>query len=103
VVEELQEQLLDREEVLTSHMKAFVAWEKKVRVSERALIKVSQDLDVDWVKTKATHEEYLENMHAHTTRAKHTLGLDKMLGDKNVLLAEKERDLELQEATLAKS
>jgi hypothetical protein len=42
-------------------------------------------------------------MHAHTTRAKHTLGLDKMLGDKNVLLAEKERDLELQEATLAKS
>jgi TnpA family transposase len=51
---------------------------------------VSQDLDVKWVKTEATHQEYLEKMCAHTAHTKHTLSLDKILGEKKVLPAEKE-------------
>jgi hypothetical protein len=100
VVEELHE-LLDREE-LTCHMEALVAREKKVGVSKWALIKVSQDLDAEWAKTKATHEEYLKKMRA-TPGVKHTLGLYKMLGNKKVLLVEKERDLELWKVTLVEA
>jgi predicted dithiol-disulfide oxidoreductase (DUF899 family) len=47
VVEELQEQLLAREEELTRRMEALAAWEKSIGVSERALVKVSQDLDME--------------------------------------------------------
>jgi hypothetical protein len=36
-------------------------------------------------------------MCVHTARAKHTLNLNKMLGENRVLLAEKERDLEMRE------
>jgi hypothetical protein len=39
-------------------------------------------------------------MHAHTARAKHTLRLDKMLGENKVLLNKKEQDLALREAKL---
>jgi hypothetical protein len=39
-------------------------------------------------------------MHAHTTRVNHTLALDKMMGEKRVLLAEKEQDIEVLEAAL---
>jgi hypothetical protein len=49
-----------------------------------ALVKVSADLDVEWAKTEATRKEYLNKMEAYTTRAKHTLGLDKMLGENKV-------------------
>jgi hypothetical protein len=35
-------------------------------------------------KIGATRKEYLNNMEAHTTRAKHSLGLDKMVGEKKV-------------------
>jgi hypothetical protein len=31
-------------------------------------------------KTEATQKEYLDKMKTHTTRAKHSLSLDKMLG-----------------------
>jgi hypothetical protein len=40
---------------------------------------VSANLDAERAKTKATHKEYLNWMQAHTARAEHTLGLDKML------------------------
>jgi hypothetical protein len=36
-------------------------------------------------------------MCVHTIRVKHTLNLDKMLGEKRVLLVEKEQDLEMRE------
>jgi hypothetical protein len=48
----------------------------------------------------ATHQEYLNKMHAHTACAKHTLSLDKMLGGKKVLLNKKERNLDLREPAL---
>jgi hypothetical protein len=67
------------------------------------LVKVSADLDVEWAKTKTTRQEYLDKMHAHITHVKHTLGLYKLLGEKKVLLDEKEQDLELQEAALAEA
>jgi hypothetical protein len=49
-----------------------------VGVSEKALAKVNPNLGVE--QAKATRKEYLEKMAAHTARAKHSLGLDKMLG-----------------------
>jgi hypothetical protein len=39
-------------------------------------------------------------MRVHSNRAKHTLGLDKMIGEKKVPLGKKERDLALQEAAM---
>jgi hypothetical protein len=93
VTEELQELLLTREEVLTMQ-------EEKAGISEKSLSKVSADLDAEWAKAKATRKEYLDKMEAHTTRAKHSLGLDKMLGEKKVELDGRERDLSLCEAAL---
>jgi hypothetical protein len=72
-----------------------------VEISEKALAKVSVDLDVEWAKVEATRKEYLDKMVAHTAHAKHSLGLDKMLGEKKVELNGRERDLELCEAALA--
>jgi hypothetical protein len=40
-------------------------------------------------------------METHTACAKHSLGLDKMLGEKKVELDGRERDLSLREAVLA--
>jgi hypothetical protein len=42
-------------------------------------------------------------MAVHTTCAKHSLGLDKILGEKMVKLDGRERDLELREAVLAEA
>jgi hypothetical protein len=39
-------------------------------------------------------------MEAHTARAKHSLSLDKMLGEKKVELDGRERDLDLHEVAL---
>jgi hypothetical protein len=39
-------------------------------------------------------------MEAHTARTKHSLSLDKMLGEKKVELDERERDLGLREVVL---
>jgi recombinational DNA repair ATPase RecF len=80
MAEVLQEQLLTWEEVLTQREEALAAWEVKARIAEKALIKISADLDAERAKTEATCEEYVDKMHAHTDHAKHTLGLDKMLG-----------------------
>jgi hypothetical protein len=49
-------------------------------------------------KAEATQKEYLDKMEAHTTHTKHSLGLDKMLGEKKVQLDRRERDLDLCEA-----
>jgi hypothetical protein len=73
-----------------------------VGVSEKALAKVNPNLGVE--QAKATRKEYLEKMAAHTARAKHSLGLDKMLGEKKVELdGRKERDLDLREVVLAEA
>jgi hypothetical protein len=42
-------------------------------------------------------------MEVHTTHAKHSLGLDKMLGEKKVELDGRERDLNLLEAALVEA
>jgi hypothetical protein len=39
-------------------------------------------------------------MEAHTARTKHSLSLDKMLGERKVQLDGREQDLDLREATL---
>jgi hypothetical protein len=93
--EVLQELLLTREEVLT-------VWEK-TRISEKALTMVSADVDVEQAKAEATRQEYLNKMVANTTCVKHSLGLDKMLGEKKVELNGKEWDLDLREAVLAEA
>jgi hypothetical protein len=54
-------------------------------------------------KTEATRKEYLNKMEVHTARAKHSLNLDKMLGEKKVQLDERERDLDLHEAVLVEA
>jgi hypothetical protein len=40
---------------------------------------------------------------AHTARAKHSLSLDKILGEKKVKLDGRERDLDLRESVLAEA
>jgi hypothetical protein len=52
--EELQELLLTQLEELTSREEALAMREEKVRISEKALTKVSADLDNEWAKAKAT-------------------------------------------------
>jgi hypothetical protein len=60
---------------------------------ERALAKVSANLDAKRTKAEATQKEYLGMMAAHTARAKHSFSLDKMFGEKKVKLDEREQDL----------
>jgi hypothetical protein len=86
MVEELQEQLL--------------MWEEELTQREEALVKVSTNLDVEQAKTDATHQEYLDKMCTHTSCTKYTLSLDKMLGEKMVMLDGKDRDIAFHEAVL---
>jgi hypothetical protein len=46
---------------------------------------------------------YLDKMEVHTTRANHSLSLDKMLGEKKVELDGREHDLDLREAVLVEA
>jgi hypothetical protein len=109
VAKELQEQLLAREDELTRREEALAAQEEKARISEKALAKVSADLDIERAKAKATQKEYIDKMETHTARAKHSLGLDKMLeahtthAKHSLELDGKERDLSLCEAALAEA
>jgi hypothetical protein len=91
------------EEELTYREEALTVREEKATIFKKALIKVNVDLDVEQAKTEVTHQEYLDKMCVHTTHAKHTLGLDKMLEEKKVWLDEKERDLALREAVLTEA
>jgi hypothetical protein len=68
-----------------------------------ALAKVSVYLDAERTKAEATRKEYLDKVAAHTNHAKHSLGLDEMLGEKNVELDGREQDLELREVALAEA
>jgi hypothetical protein len=95
MAEELQEQLLAWEEELTRREEALAAWEERVRISEKALAQVSVDLDAERAKAEATRKEYLDKMEVHTAHAKHSLNLDKMLGEKKVKLDRREQDLSL--------
>jgi hypothetical protein len=103
MAEELQEQLLAQEEEPTQWEETLATQEEKARITEKALVKVSADLDAEWAKTEATREEYLDKMCMHTDRAKHTISLDKMLGEKKVPLYEKERGLALRESALTEA
>jgi hypothetical protein len=103
MAEELQEQLLAQEEEPTQWEETLATQEEKARITEKALVKVSADLDTEWAKTEATREEYLDKMCMHTDRAKHTISLDKMLGEKKVPLYEKERGLALRESALTEA
>jgi hypothetical protein len=58
--------------------------EEKAWISEKALVKVNSDLNAERVKTEATRKEYLDKMEVHTAHAKHSLVLNKMLGEKKV-------------------
>jgi hypothetical protein len=91
VAEELQEQLLTWKEELTWREEALAAREGKARISEKALAKVSADLNTERAKAEATQKEYLDKMEAHTAHTKHSLNLDKMLGEKKVKLDRRER------------
>jgi hypothetical protein len=66
-----------------------------VGIFEKALAKVSANIDAELKKAEATQKEYLGKIEVHTTYAKHALGLDKLLWEKKVSLNEREWDLEL--------
>jgi hypothetical protein len=101
VAKELQELLLAQEEELTRREEVRAVWEGKARILEKALTNVSADLRAEWAMVKATQKEYLNKMESHIARAKHSLSLDKMLGEKKVELGRTERDLSLREMALA--
>jgi hypothetical protein len=73
-----------------------------IDVSERALRSVSLELDAEHAKTEATQQGYHEKLLVHMAWIKHTLGLDKMVEEKKVLLEEK-WDLKIREAALTKA
>jgi hypothetical protein len=98
--EELQEQHQPWEEELTWREEALATWEQKAKVLENALVRISVDIDVERAKAKAIWNEYLNKMEAQITHAKHSLSLDKMLGEKKVELDGREWDLPLCEAAL---
>jgi hypothetical protein len=100
VAEELQELLLTWEEELMWREEVLAAWEEKVGISEKALAKVNANLAAEQAKAEATRQEYLNKMAAHTSRAKHSLGLDKMIREKKVELDGMERDLDLRVVAL---
>jgi hypothetical protein len=77
--------------------------EEKASISEKALTKVSVDLNVERANDEATRKEYLDKMDTHTARAKHSLGLDKMLGEKKAELDGREQDLSLCEEVLVEA
>jgi hypothetical protein len=52
---------------------------------------------------ETTQKEYLDKMAAHTTCAKHSLGLNMMLGEKKVELNGREWDLNMREAVLTEA
>jgi hypothetical protein len=85
-----------REETLTTR-------EEKARIFEKALTQVSAALDAERAKAKATHQEYLDMIQAHTDHGKQVLDLDKMLGERMVELDGREHDLELRAAALAEA
>jgi hypothetical protein len=89
--------------VLTRREEELTAQEEKVGILEKALVKVSADLNTERTKAEATRKEYLDKMAAHTAPAKHSLSLDKMLGEKKDKLNGRERDLELHEAALVEA
>jgi hypothetical protein len=74
----------------------------KARVLENALTKVNADLDTKQAKDEATRKGYLDEMAAHTAHAKHSLGLDEMLGEK-VELDGREWDLNMCEVALVEA
>jgi hypothetical protein len=82
---------------------ALIAQEEKSKIYEKALVKVSTGLDAEWAKAKATQKEYIDKMEAHTARAKQSLNLDKMLGEKKAKLDRRERGLGLSEAALVET
>jgi uncharacterized 2Fe-2S/4Fe-4S cluster protein (DUF4445 family) len=98
-----QEQLLASEEVLSQRDEALTVQEEKARISKMPLVKVNIDIDVECAKTEGTHKEYLDKMQVSTARAMHTLGLDKMMGEKKVKLNGKVQDLDVREAVLAEA
>jgi hypothetical protein len=77
--------------------------EENARISEKALTKVSANLDAERAKAEATQKEYLDKMVAHAAHTNHFLGLDKMLWEKKVELDGKERDLNMREAVLVEA
>jgi hypothetical protein len=68
------------------------------QASEKALVKVSINLDAEWAKAEATQKECLSKMKAHFAHAKYSLILNKMLGDKKVELDGRERNQDLHKA-----
>jgi hypothetical protein len=85
---------------LTWWEEAPAAREERAKISRKDLVKVSVDLDFEWPKAEATRKEYLDKMEVHKVHARHSLGLDKMLGEKKVQLDGREQDLDMHEAAL---
>jgi hypothetical protein len=77
--------------------------EEKAKIFEKALVMVSDDLDAERAKAEATWKEYLDKMEAHTALTMHSLGLDKMMGEKKVEFDRRALDLDLHQVTLAES
>jgi hypothetical protein len=101
--EELQEMLLAQEEELTWREDMLDGREEKASISEKALTKASAELNVERANDEATRKEYLDKMDTHTACAKHSLGLDKMLGEKKAELNGREQDLSLCEEVLVEA
>jgi hypothetical protein len=93
---------------LTCREEALAVREEKAKISEKALVKVSVDLDTKWAKAEATRKEYLNKMEAHTTHAKHRPHQAlpqpwQYARVKKVELKGRERDLDLCRAVLVKA
>jgi hypothetical protein len=68
--------------ILTWREEELAVEEKKARISEKALARVSADLDMEQTKAEATRKEYLKKMATDTAHAKHSVSLHKILEKK---------------------
>jgi hypothetical protein len=86
---------------LNSREVAIIAWEDSLAASERALGRAYMERDVERAKTEVVRQDYLSKLRTLTSCTKHSLNVNKMLEEHQILLSLQKNDLNVQEATLA--
>jgi hypothetical protein len=87
VVEELQEQLLAREQEMNSREGAIATWEDGITSSERSLGRACMERNANHAQTEAIRQDYLTRSRALTSSFKDSINFNKMLEECQILLS----------------
>jgi hypothetical protein len=96
VVVELQAQLLTWEKELDSWEGAIIAWEDGLTTSEHALCRACREQ----AQTEAVLLHYLARSRALTSSSKHSINLNRILEEHEILLSLQKMDLKMWQAKL---